>query len=133
VTVLVDQAVAELEPVVSTRNVCGAIGVTQADCYRRHRQSPCPARPEGVPAVQPRALSEVDRKELMATLDSEEFCGDAPATVYAGLLDQGVYPASVPTMYRELRRHDEVHDRRRHARYPAKKKPELVAPASNQV
>ena len=133
VTALFDGAIAELEPVVGTRKACSALGVAQAGWYRRHRQSPAAPRPERVPAVQSRALSEVERKQLRATLDSEQFCDDAPATVYAKLLDQGVYLASVPTMYRELRCHGEVGDRRRHATHPAAKKPELMAAAPNQV
>ena len=66
-------------------------------------------------------------------LNSEEFVDEAPATVYAKLLDQGIYLASVPTMYRVLRDHDEVHERRRQATHPAAKKPELLATAPNQV
>jgi putative transposase len=86
-----------------------------------------------VPAPQPRALSEVERKDLHRVLDSEEFVDQAPATVYAKLLDQGVYLASVPTMYRVLRAHDEVRERRRQASHPAAKKPELLAAKPNQV
>jgi putative transposase len=66
-------------------------------------------------------------------LNSEEFVDEAPATVYAKLLDQGVYLASVPTMYRVLRDHDEVHERRRQATHPAATKPELLATKPNQV
>ena len=65
-------------------------------------------------------------------LNSEEFVDEAPATVYAKLLDQGVYLASVPTMYRVLREHDEVRERRRQATHPAAKKPELLATTPNQ-
>jgi putative transposase len=109
------------------------VGEVQARWYRRHRQSPPPRRPERVPAVQPRALSEVERKELRRVLNSPEHVDEAPATVYAKLLDQGVYLASVPTMYRVLRQHDEVHERRRQATHPAAKKPELLATKPNQV
>ena len=66
-------------------------------------------------------------------LNSEEFVDEAPATVYAKLLDEGVYLASVPTMYRVLRDHDEVRERRRQATHPAAKKPELLATKPNQV
>jgi putative transposase len=86
-----------------------------------------------VPASQPRALSELERKELHQVLDSEEFVDEAPATVYAKLLDQGVYLASVSTMYRVLHAHDEVRERRRQATHPAAKKPELLATRPNQV
>ena len=128
---MIDQAITELAPLVGVRAGCAAVGEAQARWYRRHRQSPPPPRPERVPAPQPRALSEVERKELRRVLNSEEFVDEAPATVYAKLLDQGVYLASVPTMYRVLRAHDEVHERRRQATHPAAKKPELLATKPN--
>jgi putative transposase len=130
---MIDQAVAELQPLVGVRVACTAVGEAQARWYRRHRQSPPPPTPERVPASQPRALSELERKELHQVLDSEEFVDEAPATVYAKLLDQGVYLASVSTMYRVLHAHDEVRERRRQATHPAAKKPELLATRPNQV
>jgi putative transposase len=128
---VIDQAIVELTPLVGVRGGCAAVGEAQARWYRRHRQSPPPPRPERVPALQPRALSEVERKELRRVLNSPEFVDEAPATVYAKLLDQGIYLASVPTMYRVLRAHDEVHERRRQASHPAAKKPELLATKPN--
>jgi putative transposase len=115
------------------RRACKAVGEAQARWYRRHRQSPPPPRPERVPAPQPRALSEVERRELRRVLNSPEHVDEAPATVYAKLLDQGVYLGSVSTMYRVLRDHNEVHERRRHATHPAAKKPELIASRPNEV
>jgi len=109
-----------------------AVGEAQARWYRRHRQSPPPPKPGRVPALQPRALSEVERKELRAVLNSEDHVDEAPATVYAKLLDGGVYLGSVSTMYRVLRDHDEVRERRRQATHPAAKKPELLATKPNQ-
>ena len=52
--------------------------------------------------------------------------------MYATLLDEGSYLASISTMYRLLRQHGETGDRRRHATHPARVKPELVADAPNQ-
>jgi len=130
---MIDQAVAELEPVVGARDACRAVGEPRARWYRRHRKSPAPPRPERVPAPQPRALSEVERKEVRRVLNSDEHVDEAPATVYAKLLDAGLYLASISTMYRVLRSHDEVRERRRHATHPARVKPELVASAPNQV
>jgi putative transposase len=130
---VIDAAIAELEPIVGVRAGCAAVGEAQARWYRRHRQSPPSPKPERVPAPQPRALSEVERKELRRVLNSAEFVDEAPATVYAKLLDQGIYLASVPTMYRVLRDHDEVHERRRQATHPPAKKPELLASEPNEV
>jgi putative transposase len=130
---MTDQAVAELVPLVGVRTACVAVGETQARWYRRHRQSPPPPRPERAPATQPRALSPAERAELHRVLDAPEHVDEAPATVYAKLLDQGVYLASVSTMYRVLRDHDEVRERRRQATHPAATKPELLATKPNQV
>jgi hypothetical protein len=67
------------------------------------------------------------------TLNSERFCDKAPAQVWATLLDEGTYLASVSTMYRLLRERAQVRERRAQARRPAMVKPELVATAPNQV
>ena len=55
-----------------------------------HPKSPPPPRPERVPARQPRALDEVERKEVLTVLHSDEHVDEAPATIYAKLVDQGV-------------------------------------------
>jgi putative transposase len=70
---------------------------------------------------------------VLGLLHEERFVDQAPATIYATLLDEGRYVCSVPTMYRVLRAADEVHERRRQARHPATVKPELVATGPNQV
>jgi len=70
---------------------------------------------------------------VVGTLNSERFCDKAPAQVWATLLDEGTYLASVSTMYRLLRERAQVRERRAQARRPALVKPELVATAPNQV
>jgi putative transposase len=65
-------------------------------------------------------------------LHAERFWDAAPASVYATLLDEGVYLASVATMYRLLRERGETGDRRRHATHPPRVKPELLATKPNQ-
>jgi putative transposase len=65
-------------------------------------------------------------------LHAERFWDQAPTSVYATLLDEGVYLASIATMYRLLRAHGETGDRRRHATHPPRVKPELVATKPNQ-
>jgi putative transposase len=84
-------------------------------------------------APQPRALSEVERKEVLGMLHDPEHVDEAPATVYAKLLDAGLYLCSVPTMYRLLRAEGEVTERRRQASHPPHAKPELQATRPNAV
>ncbi len=129
---MIDEAITELIPLVGTRSACRATGRAQATHYRRHRQSPAPERSSVEPRGQPRALSSAERAEVRAVLNSPEHVDKAPAAVYHELLDAGMYLASISTMYRILRAHDEVHERRRQAVHPARVKPELVATEPNQ-
>jgi putative transposase len=66
-------------------------------------------------------------------LNSERFCDQAPAQIWATLLDEDVYLASMSTMYRLLRARAQVRERRAQARRPPTVKPELVATGPNQV
>jgi putative transposase len=70
---------------------------------------------------------------VLAVLHDERFYDQAPASVWATLLDEGSYLCSVSTMYRLLRQQGETGDRRRHATHPARVKPELLATAPNRV
>ena len=70
---------------------------------------------------------------MVETLNSERFCDQAPAQVWATLFDEGAYLASVSTMYRLLRARAQVRERRAQARRPALVKPELVATGPNEV
>lgn len=70
---------------------------------------------------------------MLELLHSERFVDAAPPTVYATLLDEGCYLASVSTLYRVLRAHGEVRERRRQAVHPAHVKPELLAEQPNRV
>jgi len=90
----------------------------------------------GPPTPRPRstrALTHDQVDEIVEVLNGERFCDHAPAQVWATLLDEGRYLASVSTMYRILRDRHQVRERRRQARRPAHVKPELVATGANQV
>jgi putative transposase len=130
---MVDEAIGELAPVIGTRAACAALGRSRATYYRQHRQSPPTPRPPRARAAQPRALTAAERAEVLGVLHHERFVDQAPASIYATLLDNGRYLCSVPTMYRLLRAEDEVRERRRQATHPARIKPELVALGPNSV
>ena len=98
---MIDEAIGVLTPITgSVRSACRAAGRPQANHYRRHRQTPAPARPDRAPKTQPRALTPAEREGVRALLNSPDFVDKAPATVYHELLDEGTYVASVSTMYR---------------------------------
>jgi putative transposase len=130
---VIDDAIAALQPLIGVRAACRATGRGQASHYRRHRQSPKPARPVRERKTQPRALSPAERDTVRSLLNSPDFVDKAPAAVYHELLDEGVYVASVSSIYRILRAHGEVRERRRQAVHPARVKPELVATKPNEI
>jgi len=130
----IDAAIGELEPLIGVRAACLATGRAQSNHYRWHRKSPAPpCRAPGPARPQPRALDPAERLAVLDVLHEARFVDEAPATVYAKLLDEGVYLCSEPTMYRILREHGEVRERRAQATHPAKVKPELIAHAPNTV
>ena len=113
-----------------SRRASRLAGVARATADRDAARPAPVLRQRQVPA---NALTPAERARVLAVLDSPEFVDAAPAQVYAALLDQGVYVGSISTMYRELRAHAQVVERRRQARHPARTRPELVATGPGQV
>ena len=128
---MIDDHFDDLANVTCTRRAGGLLGRPRATHYR-HRQAPRlgPPAPRPAPA---NSLSEAERQQVLTVLRSEEFCDLAPAQVWARLLDDGVWLCSISTMYRLLAVAGENRERRRQRTHPAKKKPELIATAPNQV
>ena len=79
------------------------------------------------------ALTDTQREQILLTLNSERFVDMAPASVYATLLDEGRYFASVRTMYRLLAAAGALRERRDQFIHPIYAKPELLALAPHQV
>ena len=70
---------------------------------------------------------------MLDALHEARFADQAPAEVYAALLDEGRYLCSERTMYRVLAENAEVRERRNQLRHPTYKAPELLATAPNQL
>jgi putative transposase len=81
----------------------------------------------------PRALSALQRQELLDAVHQSRFVDRSVPYIYATLLAENRYYASISTMYRLLRSVGEVGERRDQATRPAYVKPELCATAPNQV
>lgn len=99
----------ELADLVGRVQACRATGLPRSTYYRHNRRSPAPERPAPTPhteRIQPRGLSTTERVRVRELLNSPEHVDEAPATVWAKLLDEGHYLCSVSTMYRILVRHD---------------------------
>ena len=112
---------------------CAALGLSRASFHRRSAAARCPQapiRPRPTPA---RALAVAERQAVLDLLREPRFVDQAPAEVYAELLDGGLYHCSIRTMYRILHENDELKERRQQLRHPTYKKPELIAVNPNQV
>jgi putative transposase len=130
------EAVDVLAPEVGLARACVAMRIPRGSVYRedarrRHLRVPAPA-PARRP-VPPLALNQAERGALLETLNSVRFANCAPATVYATLLDEGLYLGSVRTMYRLLADAGQTRERRAQRIHPAYAKPELLATDPNQV
>jgi len=66
-------------------------------------------------------------------LNSERFIDQAPRTIYATLLDEGIHHCSWRTMYRLLKQDAATRERRAQRRRPAYSAPELLATGPCQV
>jgi putative transposase len=129
---MIATAIQSLSSLIGTKAACRAAGWSRATHYRRRRPERSPS-PKPAPRPQPRGLSAEERATVLEALHSPRFVDAAPATVYATLLDEGTYLASVPTMYRLLRAQGETRERRRQASHPASKRPELIADTPNAI
>lgn len=78
-------------------------------------------------------LTDAERSEVLAVLNSDEFVDKPPLQVYTILLERGQYLCSVSTMYRVLHENTQVRERRRLATHPPRKIPELLATAPGHV
>ncbi len=123
------ETVREVGPGLGIAPTCAVLGLPTATYYRR-------SKPQQAPRQRPspsRALPTAERAAVLEVLHEPQFVDQAPAQVYAQLLDAERYLCSQRTMYRILDENHEVRERRdqlRHPHYPA---PELLATAPNQV
>jgi putative transposase len=112
---------------------CAALGLSLASYHRRQAattRAPVTVCPRPKPV---RALGLEERQGVIDLLHEPRFVDQAPAEIYASLLDEGVYHCSIRTMYRILHGHGGVKERRRQLRHPIYAKPELIAEGPNQV
>lgn len=110
-----------------------AVGISRATAYRLLQAGSVTSSSESLPRRTPRGLSKTERAALLDLLNSERFMDQPPREVYGALLSEGTYLASVSTMYRLLREHQQTQERRAQrapARYHA---PAVRAEAPNQV
>jgi putative transposase len=125
------QAIEALAQSMPVTKACEVFDFPRSSLYRLRQP---PSMREQLPRPSsPRALSAAEQAAVHNLLNSARFQDSSPREVYATLLDEGVYLCSISTMYRILRRQDEVRERRHQLQHPAYAKPELLATAPNQL
>ena len=122
------EALAEQVPLAQA---CAALDFPRSSLYRSRQ--PRLAREKPPQPASPRALSLIEKETVRDMLNSERFRDSAPPQVYATLLDERTYLCSISTMYRILREHDQVHERRDQRQHPNYTRPELLATEPNQL
>ena len=119
----------QLSEQVGVSAACQALGVPRSNFYRARQPKRAP-KPRPTPE---RALKPQEKERVLQVLNSEPFQDSAPREVYAALLDEGQYLCSWRTMYRILKEHQLVCERRNQLRHPTYTKPELLASGPNQL
>lgn len=125
-------AVEELAQTVPVKIACEGLGVPRSTLYRQ-RKGQSGDMSQAAARHSARKLSDEEKKQVHELLNSERFRDLSPYQVYAILLDEGEYHCSISTMYRILREHDEVKERRHQRPQRDYVRPELLATAPNQV
>jgi putative transposase len=113
--------------------VCSALGVSRATVQRRRARITAPPTITRSRAKPARALTGSQQQTVLDLLHEPRFADQAPAEIYAILLDEDVYHCSIRTMYRILGQNGEIRERRQQLRHPVYQKPELLAEKPNEV
>jgi len=119
-------------PLVGVVAACRLLDLPRRTFYRQ-QASPPPPRPSPARAPHPRALSQPEQAHIRAVLNTERFVDQAPRTVYATLLDEGISRCHWRTMDRLLAADAATRERRAIRRHPVYRRPELLATAPRQV
>ena len=124
-----------IEALAGTSAASALTGSARSSVYRWRARDRKPFGPSRAPKpkVMPSALSPAETAAVLEVLNSDRFADKAPAQVWATLLDEGRYLCSVSTMYRILRAHQQVRERRAVASHPSRVKPQLLATGPDQV
>jgi putative transposase len=123
------QLVTELSPRTGIAPACAALGLSRATYYHAQK-SPTEREPRPKPV---RALAPAERDQVLEVLREPRFADQAPAEIYATLLDEKRYLCSERTYYRVLAADAVVRDRRNQLRHPHYAAPQLLATRPNEL
>jgi len=126
-------AAASLADTVGKKAACQALAVPRATFYRHTAEKSRSGANLSRRPAPPLALSPQERQKVLDIAHEERFWDSSPYQIYATLLDEGCYIASISTFYRVLAANREVRERRKQVSRPRYQKPELLATGPNEV
>ena len=103
---IAQDAVNELAPAIGISKAALLFGLSRSQVYYQPKPKDQHLKRGG--GLQPNALSGPERAEILSVLHSRSHIDDSPYEVYASLLDNGHYLASISSMYRILRDNGET-------------------------
>ena len=126
---------------VSVAALCVHLGVARSAWYRsaNSRQTQglgALVQPERPPVKRPtplNALSSDEKAHIRETLNSARYADLAIPQAHTAMLEEGVYLASVSTMYRIMREYGEVRERRNQTSHAPRTAPVLCVTEPNTV
>ncbi len=89
------EAAEELAETTGVEPACRALGVVRSSLYRSRR--PPPKRRAARPRPHHRALTPLEKQRVLSYLHEERFVDQAPASIYATLLEEG--PSTLPRKF----------------------------------
>jgi len=129
--VLIDEATAAGA---RQHKACEVLGITGRTLRRWRCADSLHDQRKGAPRTCPHALSDEEKKTIVATCNLPQYQSLSPSQIVPRLADEGIWIASESSYYRVLAEHDQCH-RRGRAKPPrhAAKPKALAAAIANQV
>lgn len=115
--------------ILTKSDLCEVLGIAPSTYFRRYSSK---VEISTKKKSSPRKLSQEEENQILAIVNSEEFCDMAPGEIFYRLLDQGLYYCSERTIYRILERNQQNIQRRQKAAGNYSR-PELLATKPNQL
>lgn len=124
-------AVNEMAPIVDVKQACNLFGIARSSFY--YRAIPVDKQALRGGGLQPNALSDDERDEILVRLDSDQLCDSSPRQAQVALLDEGTYLGSSRTFARVLAGNNQSANRQPQRQALTRQVPMLCAVVPNDI
>ncbi len=102
--------------------------------YQRWNAGDIIDKRKGAKKMIPRKLSVAEEEKLISLCCSKRYQDMNPYEIFVNLLEEGIYVASISTIYRVLRKKNLIHNRsNRKGKKSTSKPPQVIATGPNQI